>query len=86
VLEGINPIQYDPANPILLFIIQASVAVWSVQLFPDPNARCPDPCVSTQAGNGTRAPGFPRSGQCANNSTQHRPVSSSSFASCCIVR
>jgi hypothetical protein len=26
VLEGINPIKYDPANPILLFIIQASVA------------------------------------------------------------
>lgn len=42
VLEGINPITYDPANPILLFIIQASVALG---LVPDPNDRCRGPCV-----------------------------------------
>jgi hypothetical protein len=85
VLEGINPIKYDPANPILLFIIQASVVVYLV--VSGPQCSVPGPFVSTQAENGARAPvGLPYSGQCANNSTQHRPASSSSFASCCIVR
>jgi hypothetical protein len=32
VLEGINPITYDPANPILLFIIQASIVIIFCQL------------------------------------------------------
>ncbi|KAL2266141.1 hypothetical protein VTJ83DRAFT_5493 [Remersonia thermophila] len=32
VLEGVNPIEYSPSNPILLFIIQASIIIIFCQL------------------------------------------------------
>lgn len=33
VLENVNPVDYDPKNPIILFIIQVSICVMEVLHF-----------------------------------------------------
>ncbi|KAL2119716.1 hypothetical protein VTJ04DRAFT_6677 [Mycothermus thermophilus] len=66
VLDGVNPIQYSPSNPILLFIIQASIVIILCQLLHYPLKLLQQPRVIAEVLGGIllgptvmmRIPGF----------------------------
>lgn len=95
VLDGINPIVYNPSNPITLFIVQASgpfpVAYPATPI--SVQVRAPTavlvfrgPPMGQAAWSWPGRAGFRIPGVSANNSShQCRPSSSFFFANCCIV-